>query len=146
MISHQIRTAARDDAPQLAHLLTLLGHDTSPERIIAMWDAWEASGNSALVAERPDADIIGLATLHQMLVLHRPRPVGRITALIVTEAARGEGAGRTLVDAAEARLREYGCGLLEITSNLRLTDAHSFYEHLGYARTSIRLARDLAAV
>ncbi|HEY9227767.1 MAG TPA: GNAT family N-acetyltransferase, partial [Gemmatimonadaceae bacterium] len=56
---------------------------------------------------------------------------------------RGQGVGRALVAAAEQSLVSAGCGLIEITSNDRRVDAHAFYEHLGYARTSIRLAKSL---
>ena len=48
-----------------------------------------------------------------------------------------------LVAAAEETLASAGCGLLEITSNVRLVGAHEFYEYLGYERTSIRLAKVL---
>ena len=143
MKTHLIRAATSNDGPQLAHLLTSLGHDTSSERIASMWAIWTEQGNRALVASWPDEQLIGVATLHQMHVLHRPRPVGRITALFVDARARGNGIGRDLVHAAETELRKRGCGLLEITSHSRLIEAHAFYEHLGYRRTSVRLAKDL---
>ncbi len=97
-----------------------------------------------MVAAKADGTLAGVATLNQMVVLHRPRPVGRITALVVDAHVRGKGIGRALVAAAEETLARAGCGLLEITSNVRLVDAHDFYEHLGYERTSIRLAKVLA--
>lgn len=143
MTFHTIRAATRDDSTQSACLLTSLGHDTPPEGIAAMWNEWTAAGNRALVAALPDGELVGVATLHQMLVLHRPKPVGRITALFVKDGSRSAGIGRTLVEAAETVLRENGCGLLEITSNFRHVDVYEFYEHLGYAKTSVRLAKDL---
>jgi GNAT superfamily N-acetyltransferase len=76
-------------------------------------------------------------------VLQRPRPVGRITALVVDARMRGRGVGRTLVAAAERTLLNAGCGLLEITSNVRLVEAHAFYAHLGYEQTSFRFAKKL---
>ncbi|MCA9108197.1 MAG: GNAT family N-acetyltransferase, partial [Planctomycetales bacterium] len=77
-------------------------------------------------------------------VLHRPRPVGRITALYVMDAFRNGGIGRELVDAAENELTKCGCGIIEITSNFQLPKAHAFYEHLGYNQTSVRLAKTFA--
>src|SRR5262245_40551503 len=127
-----IRPATEHEAPEIARLLTLLGHPTTAESISARWGEWISASSSALVAARADGSLAGLVTLHHMVVLHRPRPVGRITALVVDVAERGQGIGRALVAAAEAALVSSGCGLLEITSNARLADAHAFYEHLGY--------------
>jgi hypothetical protein len=53
----------------------------------------------------------------------------------------GRASGGSLVAAAESLLANAGCGLLEITSNVRLTEAHSFYCHLGYEQTIFRFAK-----
>ena len=112
----------------------------SPAAVASGWERWAAEGNSALVAEGEDS-LLGTLTLHRMVVLHRPRPVGRITSLVVDPGARGRGLGRALVLAAEeASLRE-GCGLLEVTSHRRFSEAHDFYRHLAFEQTSLRFAK-----
>lgn len=140
---HTVRPATEHDAPEIARLLSQLGHPTVADSIVSRWEDWTAAGNVALVVSGQNGSLLGTATLHHMVVLHRPKPVGRITALIVDEPARGQGVGRALVAAAEASLARAGCGLLEITSNARLMDAHAFYEHLGYQRTSERFAKTI---
>jgi len=64
---------------------------------------------------------------------------------VVDVPVRGRGVGRALVSAAEEVLAGEGCGLLEITSNVRRADAHAFYERLGYERTSFRFAKVVAS-
>lgn len=139
-----IRHAATHDAAEIARLLTVLEHPTTQAEITGRWERWAAQGNAGLVAARGDGTLAAFCQMHQMLVLHRPRPVGRITALVVDSHERGHGIGRALVAAAEAELAVAGCGVIEITSNLRRTSAHAFYERLGYVRTSVRLARTVA--
>lgn len=143
MLPHTIRPARLEDSAELARLLTELGHPTSDADVQARWLAWVAQGNCALVAEQSVGDLLGMITLHSMVVLHRPRPVGRVTALVVDSTRRGQGIGRALVTAAELVCRDTGCGLIEITSHQRLVDAHAFYQQLGYVHTSIRLAKEL---
>lgn len=99
-------------------------------------------GEPVLLAEQ-GGEITGLLDWHVMTTIHRPRPVGRIVALIVAEGHRGRGIGRLLVAEAEQRMREHGCEKMEVTSNLRLVDAHRFYEGLALERSSYRFAKDL---
>lgn len=145
-ITYTIRSATVNDAPELARLFTELGHPSGAEQIVRCWPEWSAMGNTAFVAAQNDENLLAAITLHQMRVLHRPRPVGRITALIVDSRRRGHGMGKKLVATAESEFIRAGCGLLEITSHTRLVDAHAFYEHLGYQRTSIRLMKELPSM
>lgn len=141
-----VRAANEGDVLALARLLTMLGHPTAAEDIAMRWKEWRSAGNSALVVAKADGTLAGAVTLHQMVVLHRPKPVGRITSLVVDDSVRGRGIGRALVAAAEEALASLGCGLIEITSNARLTDAHGFYAQLGYEQTSLRFAKVLVPV
>lgn len=90
-----------------------------------------------------DGEVVGCLSTSVMRVLHRPAPVGRISMMVVDEALRGRGIGAALVCAAEEALAVQGCYMVEVTSNLRRTEAHRFYERLGYERTSVRLAKEL---
>jgi GNAT superfamily N-acetyltransferase len=64
--------------------------------------------------------------------------------MVVASSARRQGIGRALIEAAEERMIQRGCGLVEVTSNVKLRAAHAFYAKMGFERTSHRFAKDLA--
>ena len=138
-----VRLAEPRDCASMAELIGQLGYSVSPEEVAARLEAVHDHGHPVFIAER-HGEIAGCLTTSVMQVLHRPAPVGRIAMLVVDETLRGQGIGSALVRAAETALAARGCALMEVTSNFKLTDAHRFYEQLGYQQTSVRLARDLA--
>jgi ribosomal protein S18 acetylase RimI-like enzyme len=136
-----IREAKPKDAEAIARLIVALGYDVTPAEVKKRLATLKKAGMPPLVAER--GEIAGVLTLYLTQVLHRPRPVGRITMMVVAEGLRGQGLGTALVAEAEKRLAAKGCGLIEVTSNTRRLRAHAFYERQGYERTSYRFAKTL---
>lgn len=137
-----IREARTGDAVGLSALLDELGFPTTPEEVIARLEALPGLRDFVLVAIRNDLPV-GLLSVHVMNTLHRPAPVGRLTALVVRREARGQGIGRALVGVAEHLLAARGCGLVEVTGNFKLVEAHEFYKTLGYGATSFRFGKNL---
>lgn len=142
MSEARIRIATAGDAEAMARLIDELGYPVTAEEVESRLAEIEAAGHCALLAEM-DGRVVGCLTTSMTLVLHRPAPVGRISLMVVDEAFRSQGIGAQMVAAAERMLADKGCQLVEVTSNLRRTDAHRFWERNGYERTSARFAKQV---
>ena len=138
----QIRDAKPSDALRLAELIRYLGHEIDDKAVRKNLSALKKVGETPLVATL-GKDVVGLCGISARVVIHRDGPIGRISPLVVAEEAQGHGIGRLLVDAAEAWMRKRGCKLVEVTSNDRRAEAHAFYRHMGYERSSIRFFKKL---
>lgn len=137
-----VREATAADAAALERLIGQLGYEAQAADIVSRLRSVAEAGHATFVAEL-DGAVVGCLTTSLMPVIHRPAPVGRISMMVVEEGLRGQGIGAALVAAAEARLAAQGCYMMEVTSHMRRTEAHGFYEKLGYERTSVRLAKML---
>jgi GNAT superfamily N-acetyltransferase len=137
----ETRPARPDDAPAVSRLLDELGHPAPEDEVRArLADLGRLPGHVVLVLE-DDGGVIGAASGFVTPVLHRPGVTGRISVMVVAEAARGEGGGTRLLEAMEEALLARGATRLELTSNLRRTDAHAFYEKRGWVRQGLRFEK-----
>jgi GNAT superfamily N-acetyltransferase len=86
----------------------------------------------ALLADR----VVGT---YQLTVLpgiaQRGRVRGKIESVHVDPDLRSSGIGAAMMRHAVGQARALGVGLLELTSDKRRTNAHRFYERLGFARS-----------
>lgn len=138
----KLREARPSDIPRLVELVQELGYEISEKQLRKNLAALRKSGETPIVATL-SKKVVGVCGIGRRVVIHRPAPVGRISALVVSRAVRRQGIGRMLVEAAEGWMRNKGCTLVEVTSNDRLAQAHAFYRHLGYERSSIRFFKEL---
>jgi len=138
-----IREARDSDAVAIASLLGELGFPTDAAAVPGRLKRMRAEGGQwTLVAER-GGQVLGTATVMVRHMLSRDAPSGRVTSVVVSEAARSQGIGGALLARAEQICREAGCGALEVTSAEHRTRAHEFYLRLGFEERRKRFIKVL---
>jgi GNAT superfamily N-acetyltransferase len=62
---------------------------------------------------------------------------GQVEGVRVAAEERGTGVGRVMLEWAVEECRKRGCGVVQLTSDERRSDAHKFYEALGFRPTHL---------
>ena len=133
----------KNDLPALVRLTAELGYPDSEEEIRNRLEIISHSKDHNIFVAINSENVVGLMSFHSLDILYGAGKLGRITALVVTEIERGKGIGRMLVSKAEELARISGCKRLELTSNNRRTEAHKFYERLGFEGSSTRFIKNI---
>lgn len=142
--SIQVRDAGADDAEAVARLCAQLGYPSSAAAMPGRLSRLAAGGMARALVATQGTDVIGLATVHLRQALNHAAPLAQLSLLVVDHRIRGKGVGRTLVGAVEAWAREQGCRRIIVTTALHRSEAHAFYERIGYAHTGRRYGKDFA--
>ena len=66
---------------------------------------------------------------------HQGKPFATVENVVVDESERGAGYGRQLLAFAIEEARAGGCYKIALTSHKSRTEAHRFYESLGFEST-----------
>lgn len=139
-----IRRAEAQDASVIADLMQGLGFRHSAdeiERRLAL--APDRRIDCAYLAETASGRPIGLLALHIAPLLFYPRPLARITTLVVASDARRRGVGRRLIALARHLADEAGCDKLELTTGVDRVEAQAFYEAVGFRHSALHMTSTL---
>jgi GNAT superfamily N-acetyltransferase len=138
-----VRRANEGDAAAVAALLGELGYAATEsearERIARANDGETSAVWLALAGTTP----AGFLCAQTSYYFPRGTRFCRITALVVAAASRRRGVGAALVEVARQYARAAGCSAIELTTAVHRTDAHAFYERLGFAKSSLRYIREV---
>lgn len=105
-------------------------------RYVAAFEAIQADPNQEVIVAELDKRIVGTMQLSYLPGLaFRGAWRGLIEAVRVSRDLRGHGIGGTMIDWANDRFRARGCRMAQLTSKLTRTDAHRFYERLGWDKS-----------
>jgi GNAT superfamily N-acetyltransferase len=99
--------------------------------------------NFRLLVAMEGGEIVGTYTLVILDKLgKRGTPAGVVEDVAVLPSCQGKGIGRAMMEHARAECRRAGCYKLALSSNLRRTDAHRFYDALGFERHGFSFTTD----
>jgi ribosomal protein S18 acetylase RimI-like enzyme len=68
---------------------------------------------------------------------------GQIEAVRIAASQRGQGLGTRMILWAVGECRARGCRMVQLSTNMTRTDAHRFYERLGFSRSHFGYKLDL---
>jgi GNAT superfamily N-acetyltransferase len=141
-----VRDARADDLPSVVALLAddVLGRnreqlaDPLPQGYLDAFAAIEADPAHRLVVVELDGVVVGtlqLSFLPSLSLVGAER--AQVEGVHVAAAHRGRGIGAHLVAWATDQAERHGSRVLQLTSNVQRTDAHRFYERLGFVASHV---------
>lgn len=134
-----VRMAQRGDAAGIAGLMAQLGYEAEAAAVADRLARILMRQDQRFLVAQDDGRLVGC--IHLMTwELVETSPFVVIAGLVVDRACRGRGVGRALVAETEAWAREQGCPVVRLWSSIGRTEAHKFYEHLGYANIKTQYA------
>lgn len=142
MLATTLRPAEAKDAEAISHLLAQLGYATTPAQLKPVLAQQQVSTQDIIVAIL-DKKVVGVMSLIYFDYLPSVEKYCRITTLVVDQALRGWGMGKELIQYAKQQALAHQCQVLELTTGLQRTEAHAFYEHLGFEQVSYKYTQRL---
>ena len=95
--------------------------------------AIDADRNQLLVVLDDDGEVVGTLQLTFIPgISHGGAWRAQVEGVRVASDRRGSGLGRQLMEWVEQESRRRGCRMVQLTTNKSRTDAHRFYERLGF--------------
>ena len=127
-----IREMTANDGKAVNTLSGQLGYPLSIEQTLQNIDAvLQSTDHTAFVAEC-DNEIVGWIGASQAIMIE-VLPHCEINGLVIDEARRGMGIGKLLVDKVKQWAKEKNNTKIGLHCNVKRTEAHLFYERLGFA-------------
>ena len=136
----RIRKFSEKDISRFIELAAQLGYDVSEEQFKDRYQCIkDDDDHGLLVAVDENDEVVGwvhAAVDHSLLVDKRAIILG----LVVDLNHRKGGIGRDLMNAAENWAKERDCMGVRLNAGATRTEAHQFYENLGYQNIKTQLA------
>lgn len=93
--------------------------------------------SSILVAENTNQELVGFCQLYPSFCSVEAKPIYTLYDLFVLPAARNQGVGRLLLEAAERKAAGEGKSRMDLTTATDNKTAQSLYESLGWIRDEV---------
>lgn len=140
----EIRAAAADDIPAIVGMLAddpLGAQRESPDDLtpyLAAFERLRSDPNQHLIVAVRESRVVGTLQLTVIPGLSRRGSTRSIIEGVrIHTDERGSGLGTQLIEWAIEESRRQNCQLVQLTSDNSRTDAHRFYERLGFTASHV---------
>ena len=115
-----------------------------PDGYLAAFREIDADPNARLFVAEDGQTVVGTFQLSFLRRMSRAgHRVCEIEAVHVAADQRSKGIGTHMMAVALDEARQAGCSRVQLTSDRQRTDAHRFYERLGFAKSHLGFKLDL---
>ena len=146
-MSEQVKVIVRPvesaDMEPLADLMTQLGYPTRASEMQMRLESIVSNKSYSTFVAVSEARVCGMIGTRTSYSYEHNNPGGAILALIVSEKMRGRGVGHALIAAAEQDFAQKNIHRVAVYTHFRRTDAHEFYEKVGYTKNGFRFVKEL---
>lgn len=128
-----IREAKTKDSEAIAKLGIQLGKEVTAEEIEKRLKEMDSDTLQETFVAEENGTILGwvnVTAYNEIL----SGTQARIGGLVVDINTRGKGIGRKLMEKTEEWARDKGSKSMKLSSNTKRTEAHTFYEKIGYTK------------
>jgi len=126
-----VREIRAEDAEAVNLLSRQLGYPLSPEETLEnIRNVLQSKMHIAFVALNENR-IVGWIGAAQAIMIE-VMPHCEINGLVIDEQYRGKGIGKLLIEKVKQWSIENGYDRLSLHCNVKRTEAHIFYEHIGF--------------
>ena len=140
-MDYYIREAQIDDADSIAKLLLQLGYETKSSDVrhmlLATNDVASTTNDEVYVCVFK-GDVVAVMSLIFFNYFPSAQKLCRITAIVVDDSLRGSGIGSHLIHHAKCVASTASCSVLEVTTSLKRLQTQSYYEKIGFKKTSYK--------
>ena len=141
----QIRYCEGRDFEGVQKLLKQLWPDVNskPEELQRVFDHAIDSMNQKLIVAVSEESIVGFCSLTLKNNLWQAGNLGVVDELVVDIQYHGKGIGKRLMERITQVALENRCKRIELDSSFHRTEAHQFYEHIGFIKRAYWFSKPL---
>jgi GNAT superfamily N-acetyltransferase len=130
-----IREMGSADISACRLLLSQLGYDLTLQEMKRRYDAIREKQDHAVFVGEQDRRVVALLHLYERPAFDKP-PEVIVQALVVDQYRRRTGVGKAMMNMAQRWALDRGFSSVALTSSVSRSDAHSFYNRIGYNVTA----------
>ena len=141
----EFRNCDSADFEDVQKLLKQLWPDviSKPDELRTVFERAITSSSQKLIVAIVENSIVGFCSLTLKNNLWQAGNLGIIDELVVDNRYRGQGIGKSLIEKITEIALKNKCKRMELDSSFHRTEAHQFYEHLGFVKRAYWFSKPL---